>query len=131
MIITTKKITKDSKEYVISKDLLTINLNNVGFIELLKTEDDINYLELQYRKRATFKTLKFILKHTESNLVSFFKNNNFYRLEKYFININNIVFIDENRNNDKIELVIYFNDGQEIIINTIYSRWENWKTLRL
>ena len=134
MIITVKKIIENEtvkNDFKVSKDLLTINLKNIGFIKFLKSEDDLNYLEIQYRRRATFKNIKFIMKHSEADLISFFKNNNFFRLEKYFINISQIAFIDEYRHEDEIKLTFYFVDGQELIIDTKFSRWENWKALRL
>jgi len=134
MIITVKKLIENEtskNNFMISKNLLTLNLKNLGFIKFLKSEDDLNYLEIQYKKRATFKNIKFIMKHSEADLISFFKNNNFFRLEKYFINISQIAFVDEDRHEDEIKLTFYFIDGQELIIKTKFSRWENWKALRL
>ncbi len=125
-IVFKKIIDKEEKEFI------HINLNNIGFLKINNENDDSLILSLNYRKKATEKSIEFKTSHNKESFRKFISKYKFFLLEKYFINVTSIDFVDEeNINSKEIKLHFYFKDGQNIMIKTERTRWDNWRNLRL
>jgi hypothetical protein len=123
--LTVKKVGKDN-------ELIHINLNNVGFFKINEESENGLILEVTYRKKATEKLIEFKTAQNKENFRKFLANYKFYLLEKYFINVRAIDFVDEEFVDlSTIKLNFYFKDGQYITFKTQRARWENWRKLRL
>ena len=114
-----------------SKGILNLNLNNIGFIKIDKEEDNVTYLSIIYRIKASLKEKTFKLFLPRNDVSKYLAKYNFYKLEKYYLNTNNILFFETDYSDNKINLKCYFSDGQVLTLHTEKGRWESWKQTRL
>jgi len=114
------------------KSILNINLSNIGFIKIEEEEDNVTYLSITYRIKASLKEKVFKLFLPRNDVSKYLAKYNFYKLEKYYLNTNNILFFEtKNIKDNNLELFCYFSDGQVLKLITEKGRWESWKQTRL
>jgi len=113
------------------KGILNLNLNNIGFIKINKEEDNVTYLSLTYRIKASLKEKIFKLFLPRNDVSKYLAKYNFYKLEKYYLNVNNILFFETEQSDNKVDITCYFSDGQVLNLTTEKGRWESWKQTRL
>jgi len=114
------------------KGLIHINLDNIGYFKIEEESDKGMILAIVYRKKATEKLIEIKTSHDKEGFRKFLFPHKIFLLEKYFINVKSIDFVDEEFiDNKHIKLHFYFKDGQNITIKTTRARWNDWSNLRL
>jgi len=107
----------------------------INFLERVEDkEGNITYY-IHYRRKASIQKIEVPLNtdYLQGGESKFFKDHDFARLQNYWINIKNIVFVEETvipkkHSSDRdIKLLFYFPDGLYIEITTPESRWRIWK----
>jgi len=132
--------------------ILNLNLKNIGWIEdtgekidfykLNSDEEDVidysrDLFKIHYRFKNVLKEKYFYFAIDNSEVSKYLAKHNFYKLERFYINIDNILFIEEEyklsvtKDKNKVKLFFYLSDGMVLQILTTKSRWENWKHIRL
>ncbi len=110
---------------------ISMNTENVGYIE-----NKDNELYLNYKKKASIQKVKMELtEEIKKDLNRFFAKYGFFNLEGYFINPNNITFIQETTENDNgtnyTNLIMYFKDSMNLEFKVPTNRWKVWKDNRM
>jgi len=110
---------------------VSMNTENVGYIE--KKDSDFY---LNYKKKASIQKIKIELTEEVKNDINrFFGNYGFFNLEGYFINPDNITFIQETTENVNgtyySNLIIYFKDSMNLELKIPANRWKVWKNTRM
>ena len=110
---------------------IKLSFAKVPFLKVIEEKSDEITLSVMYRKKASIKEYPFKLKIKENEVPTFFQKYNTFKLENYFININQVIFVESENQKGKSKIVFYFSDGQHLEIITYIPRWEAWKTNRL
>lgn len=106
-----------------------MNTENVGYIESKNNEFFLNY-----KKKASIQKIKMDLPdEIKNDSANFFAKYNFFNLEGYFINPDNLTFIQEDyiNNGQTMSLVLYFKDSMNLELEVPTNRWKVWKDTRL
>jgi len=110
---------------------VTINTENIGYIELKEEE-----FYVVYKHKASIKRVKLDMhQELKDTSVKFFSQYNFYNINGYYINPNNITFMEENAvvtsKSSLVEVSMYFKDGMYLELSIVQGRWRVWKDTRL
>ena len=110
---------------------ISINTDNVGFIEVRNKE-----FFLKFKRKASIQTIQLeVTEEVKRNPAKLLSQFNYYNIEGYFVNPNNITFIQEEvimeGMNDTAQISIYFKDSMFIEFIIPISRWKIWKSNRL
>jgi len=114
---------------------LTFQTDNVGYIKVESITENGKKSDkyfLEYRKKASLKQEEINISFSGTNPTTFFAKYNFFRLDNYFINPRNIIFINELPVKDNfIKLHIAFKDGTDLTISMDKKRYIVWRNNRL
>ncbi len=103
---------------------------NITYIELLSEENNNLNLNLFWKYKAAVKTKEVQLK-LEYATFAFLENHGLIRMNNFFININELLFIEDEYHygkEDTVKLIFNFRDGT--ILRTVLSpiNWTHWRS---
>ena len=110
-----------------------INYKKIPYFKINKEDKDEINLSVSNRIKTTEHEYDFKLKIPDNQRNHFFSKNGCYRLEDYFINVDLITFVKEERlNPSKVKLTFFF-EGYSLYLEifTNWGRWESWRNVRL
>ena len=110
---------------------VSMNTENVGYIE---SKNDKFFLN--YKKKASIQKVELeVTEEVRAKAITFFAGYNFFNLEGYFINPDNITFIHEELVREEserfIKITMYFKDSMNLELKVATNRWKVWKANRL
>ena len=110
---------------------VSMNTENVGYIE---SKDNEFYLN--YKKKASIQKIKIELTdEIKAEPGKFFSKYGFFNLNGFYINPQNITFIQEEyiqeRETSYTKLILYFKDSMNLELELPTNRWKVWKDTRL
>jgi len=115
---------------VLTKNGLRVNWRNIGYFTIQKRETDF-LVEVKWKYKASIRTETIIVGDEQFKPTNYFKQYNFVPLtEDLFINLNNIMIIEEEPVHGPQEQVIIrvvLIDGFKISVKMTRERWIWWK----